>query len=129
MAALVVFTASVSGFLLAAPHVLPNAAVPIRHHAPRLALPNLDGTGAFRDEEYPCDIDIKVIGDNEGRFVQDIVQLAAENSSNEMEDIQVRWRDKGKYRAITMRLHFNNADEVYAVYAAVSRDPRVRYKL
>lgn len=92
-------------------------------------MPNLDGTGAFRNIDYPCDIDIKVIGDNEGPFVQDIVQLCAENSGMKADDIQVRWRDQGKYRAITLRLHFENADQVYAVYAAVDRDPRVRYKL
>ena len=74
-------------------------------------------------------MDIKVIGDNEGPFVQDIVQLCAENSGNEVDDIEVRWRDKGKYRAVTVRLEFQNADQVYAVYAAMDRDPRVRYKL
>ena len=92
-------------------------------------LPNLDGTGAFRNVEYPTTIEIKVIGDNEGPFVQDIVQLCAENSGMNVDDIQVRWRDKGKYRAITLRLDFQNAEQVYAVYAAVDRDPRVRYKL
>ena len=40
-----------------------------------------------------------------------------------------RWRDKGKYRAITLRLHFENADQVYDVYAAINRDPRVKFKL
>ena len=91
---------------------------------------NLDGTGSFRDiQEYPCDLDIKVIGNNEGPFVQDIVQLAAENTGMDIDDIQVRWRDNGKYRAITLRLHFENSDQVYATYAAMDRDPRVKFKL
>lgn len=96
----------------------------------RCDLPNIDGTGAFKNiQEYPCDLDIKVIGSNEGPFVQDIVQLAAENTGMKIEDIQVRWRDNGKYRAITMRLHFENSDQVYATYAAMDRDPRVKFKL
>ena len=41
----------------------------------------------------------------------------------------VRWRDKGKFRSITLSLTFTDADMVYAVYAAVNRDPRVRFKL
>lgn len=90
----------------------------------------LDGTGAFKDiQEYPATLDIKVIGVNEGPFVSDIVTLAAENACVPESDVQVRWRDKGKYRSVTMRIRFENADQVYAVYAAMDRDPRVKYKL
>jgi len=97
---------------------------------PRLALPNIDGSGAFKNiQEYPCELDIKVIGDNQGPFVSDILTLCAEITGQREEDVPVRWRDNGKYRAITIRLKFANSDQVYAVYAAVDRDPRVRYKL
>ena len=87
----------------------------------------------------------------------------------------MRWRDKGKYRSITLTLHFENAEQVgtppsppltprrspchsarrprrcvhtcpstnftracarsslrrkvYAVYAAIDRDPRVKFKI
>ena len=102
---------------------------PASRSAVRMDLPYLDGAGALRNIDYPTTMDIKVIGDNEGPFVQDIVQLCAENSGNEVDDIEVRWRDKGKYRAVTVRLEFQNADQVYAVYAPMDRDPRVRYKL
>lgn len=98
--------------------------------APRLALPNLDGSGAFKNiQEYPCELDIKVIGDNQGPFVSDILTLCAEITGQREEDVPIRWRDNGKYRAITLRLRFTNSDQVYAVYAAMDRDPRVRYKL
>ena len=126
--------------------VLPTAVTTPLHSSSRLALrtvahsragsitcrdlPNIDGTGAFKNiQEYPCDLDIKVIGNNEGPFVADIVQLAAENTGMNPDDIQVRWRDNGKFRAITLRLHFENSDQVYAVYAAMDRDPRVKFKL
>ena len=92
--------------------------------------PQLDGAGAFRDiQEYPCELDVKIIGDNEGPFVTDMVTLCSELNGQAEEDVQVRWRDKGKYRAITLRLKFENADQVYNVYAAINRDPRVRFKL
>ena len=155
---------------------------------------NLDGTGSFRTvQEYPCDLDVKIIGNNEGPFVDDMVTLCAERTGQKEEDISAvarcrrrpgsgradrprrhgsrrpracargcplgataelqplrslsearpqnagyaaacahpgaRWRDKGKYRAITLRLHFENADQVYDVYAAINRDPRVKFKL
>ena len=96
----------------------------------RCDMPNIDGTGAFKNiQEYPCDLDIKVIGANEGPFVTDIVTLAAENTGMREEDIKVRWRDNGKYRAITLRLHFESSEQVYATYAAFDRDPRVKFKL
>ena len=92
--------------------------------------PQLDGSGAFRDiQEYPCELDVKIIGDNEGPFVADMVSICAGLTGIDESDVQVRWRDKGKYRAITLRLNFKDADMVYAVYAAVNRDPRVRFKL
>lgn len=78
---------------------------------------------------YPCEIDVKAIGDNEGPFASDLLQLACEITGQKKEDVPVRWRDKGKYRAVTMSLKFENADQVYAVYAAINRDPRVRFKL
>ena len=65
-------------------------------------MPNIDGTGSFRSvQEYPCDLDIKVIGLNEGPFVADIRTVCAEAAEQAEEEVQVRWRDKGKYRAIT----------------------------
>ena len=89
-----------------------------------------DASGSLRDiQEYPCTLDIKVIGDNEGPFVADLRTLCAEITGQKEEEVPVRWRDKGKYRSVTLTLRFQNADEVYAVYAAMDRDPRVRYKL
>lgn len=99
--------------------------------------------------------------------------LCAEITGQDEEDVPVRWRDNGKYRSITVKLHFKDADtvrgpahtparlfparpqswagtpcagthahgrrtqsyaplaaeQVYAVYAAIDGDPRVKYKL
>ena len=74
-----------------------------------------EAQGAFRNvQEYPCDLDIKVIGLNEGPFVSDIRTLCAEITNQPEEDVGVRWRDKGKYRSITITLHFTDADQVRA---------------
>ena len=45
---------------------------------PEKGLPNIDGTGSFRSlQEYPCDLDVKIIGTNEGPFVTDMVTICA----------------------------------------------------
>uniref|UniRef100_A0A7S0L5V2 Uncharacterized protein n=1 Tax=Coccolithus braarudii TaxID=221442 RepID=A0A7S0L5V2_9EUKA len=101
-------------------------------HTPMLAqeMPNLDGTGSFRTlVEYPCELSVKVIGLNEGAFVSDMRTMCAGITGQEEELVGVRWRDKGKYRSITLQLQFQDADMVYAVYAAINKDPRVKFKL
>ena len=56
---------------------------------------NLDGTGSFRTvQEYPCDLDVKIIGDNEGPFVNDMVTLCAERTGQKEADVGVAaWSD------------------------------------
>jgi len=58
-----------------------------------------------------------------------MLTICAEITGQREEDVPVRWRDRGKYRSITLKLMFENAEQVYALYAAVNRDPRVRFKL
>ena len=72
---------------------------------------------------------VKIIGMNEGAFVSDMRTLCAGITGQQEEDVGVRWRDKGKYRSITLQLRFEDADTVYAVYAAINKDPRVKFKL
>lgn len=109
---------------------LPASRIAPRHSAISCDMPNIDGTGAFKNvQEYPCTLQIKCIGTNEGPFVSDIHTLCAELTGQAEKDVPVKWRDNGKYRAVTLTLTFQNADQVYAVYAAMDRDPRVKYKL
>lgn len=58
-----------------------------------------------------------------------MLTICSEITGQKEKDVPVRWRDNGKYRSITLQLNFENAEMVYAVYAAVNRDPRVRFKL
>ena len=71
---------------------------------------NLDGTGSFRTvQEYPCDLDVKIIGANEGPFVDDMVTLCAERTGQKEEDISAaawcRRRRSGSGRADRPRRH------------------------
>ena len=58
-----------------------------------------------------------------------MVTICSEITGQDEADVLAKWRDRGKYRSITLTLNFENADQVYAVYAAMDRDPRVKYKL
>eukprot|EP00316_Scyphosphaera_apsteinii_P024838 CAMPEP_0119336206 /NCGR_PEP_ID=MMETSP1333-20130426/91333_1 /TAXON_ID=418940 /ORGANISM="Scyphosphaera apsteinii, Strain RCC1455" /LENGTH=145 /DNA_ID=CAMNT_0007346963 /DNA_START=42 /DNA_END=479 /DNA_ORIENTATION=- len=102
----------------------------VRTVQPVMDFPNIDGTGSFRNlVEYPCTLSIKIIGMNEGAFVCDMRTLCAEMTGQDESDVPVSWRDRGRYRAITLTLSFQDADQVYAVYAAIDQDPRVKFKL
>jgi len=43
--------------------------------------------------------------------------------------VEVRYRDKGRFRSVTLGCTFNSADEVYALYALLDADERVKFKL
>ena len=69
-------------------------------------------SGPFSNLDYPCTLDIKVIGDNEGPFATDILTLCAEITGQDEADVPVRWRDKGTYRSVTLRLRFQDIQQV-----------------
>lgn len=51
--------------------------------------------------------------------VSDIRTLCAEITGQAEEEVEVRWRDKGKFRSITLKLTFLDADMVSAADVAV----------
>jgi putative lipoic acid-binding regulatory protein len=73
--------------------------------------------------------DIKAIGEtvNDDTFVADMQKLAAQAAP--ARPVEVRFRDKGRFRSVTMRCTFRTADEVYALYALLDDDERVMFKL
>ena len=75
---------------------LPASRIAPRHSAISCDMPNIDGTGAFKNvQEYPCTLQIKCIGTNEGPFVSDIHTLCAELTGQAEKDVPVKWRDNG----------------------------------
>ena len=82
----------------------PRAACSMAGRAARVCsidmMQNLDGTGSFRTvQEYPCDLDVKIIGDNEGPFVNDMVTLCAERTGQKEADVGVAaWSDTSSWQ-------------------------------
>ncbi|GJD11256.1 hypothetical protein Gasu2_53960 [Galdieria sulphuraria] len=91
---------------------------------------NADGQRRLIDElvDFPCKFQFKIIGIRQGNFVEDIVDCVAEVLQIDPSYMEVSTRDKGKYRSITIDAPCNSSEQVYSIYAAIDRDPRVKFK-
>uniref|UniRef100_A0A6T6NA82 DUF493 domain-containing protein n=1 Tax=Rhodosorus marinus TaxID=101924 RepID=A0A6T6NA82_9RHOD len=92
--------------------------------------PNADGRERLIGElvDFPCVFTFKIIGKNEGDFVADILDSVSTCVNIQQEKLKHSFRDKGSYRSITLDVPCNSADQVYSIYAAIDRDPRVKFK-
>ena len=81
--------------------------------------------------EFPCSFTIKVIGINDSGFVADSVKTLCSELSFSPEAVKVAVKETtgGKYVSATLVADYQKADEVYAAYAALGRDPRVKFLL
>ncbi|CAJ1947590.1 unnamed protein product [Cylindrotheca closterium] len=77
---------------------------------------------------YPSDFTLKIVGANEGSFVSEIVALVAEACETEPAKIAHTARSIGKWTSVTCTCPVQSAEMVYAMYEAVDRDPRVKFK-
>lgn len=78
--------------------------------------------------DFPCVFTFKVIGMAQGDFVNDIIDSVADALKTDRKFLKTSFRERGKYRSITLEAPVNTADQIYNVYAAVDRDPRVKFK-
>lgn len=78
--------------------------------------------------DYPCDFTMKIVGANEGAFVQEMVAVVAESCEVEAEDISHSVRMMGKWTSVTVQAPVQSAEMLYQLYEKVDRDPRVKFK-
>lgn len=78
--------------------------------------------------DFPCVFTFKVIGMAQGNFMTDIIDSVALALETDKKYLKTSFRDKGKYRSITVQAPVNTASQIYDVYAAIDRDPRVKFK-
>mmetsp|Transcript_2434 Transcript_2434/g.7279 ORF Transcript_2434/g.7279 Transcript_2434/m.7279 type:complete len:145 (+) Transcript_2434:131-565(+) len=92
--------------------------------------PNAEGSERLIGElvDFPCVFVFKIVGTNEGEFVGDILDTVSACVNIDSKKLKFSTRDKGKYRSITLEVPCNTADQVYNIYAAIDRDPRVKFK-
>ena len=78
--------------------------------------------------EYPCKFTLKIVGANEGTFVQDIVGLVADACDVPFSDIEHSTKAMGKWTSITVEAPVDSAVMLYSLYEKVDLDPRVKFK-
>jgi len=81
--------------------------------------------------EYPCDFTLKIVGANEGTFVEEILQVVAESCEVQGDGIKVithKTRTVGKWTSVTVEAPVKSAEMLYSLYENVDKDPRVKFK-
>ena len=78
--------------------------------------------------DYPCDFTMKIIGRDEGAFVEEMVDIVAESCEVKSEAIKHTVRLNGKWTSLTVQAPVQSAEMLYALYENVDRDPRVKFK-
>lgn len=78
--------------------------------------------------EYPSVFTMKIVGANEGTFVEDMVQVVADSCEKDVSDIEYSTKVMGKWTSVTVEAPVENAEMLYALYENVDKDPRVKFK-
>lgn len=78
--------------------------------------------------DYPCDFVMKIVGANEGTFVEEMVAVVAESCGAEPGSIQHSVKTHGKWTSVTVNAPVKSAEMLYTLYEKVDLDPRVKFK-
>jgi len=78
--------------------------------------------------DYPCKFTLKIVGANEGLFVEEMVAVVAETCQVEISEIAHSTKTMGKWTSVTVHAPVESANMLYELYETVDRDPRVKFK-
>lgn len=78
--------------------------------------------------DYPCDFTMKIVGANEGLFVEEIVAVVAEACESEPGLISYQTRAVGKWTSVTVQAPVKSSEMLYTLYEKIDLDPRVKFK-
>jgi putative lipoic acid-binding regulatory protein len=79
--------------------------------------------------DYPCLFTLKIVGANEGSFVQDMLLIVATTCEVEATyTIDHTVKHNGKWASVTVKAPVKSAQMLYQLYEDVDRDPRVKFK-
>lgn len=78
--------------------------------------------------EFPCDLTLKIIGSDDGGFVDAVLAILKDNACDVGRDaVGCRPSRNGKYLSVTAEVHLVSRPHLEAVYGALSSDPRVAF--
>ena len=80
-------------------------------------------------ETFPCEFHFKAVA--KAGFVATLLERVGRVLGRAVTDDEhsVRKSAQGRYESVTLRLWMTSGDEVYAVYAAIGADDRVKFML
>jgi putative lipoic acid-binding regulatory protein len=78
--------------------------------------------------DYPCVFTMKIVGVNEGTFVQDILDVVADATESNVSDISHSTKALGKWTSVTVKAPVQSSEMLYTLYEKVDLDPRVKFK-
>jgi putative lipoic acid-binding regulatory protein len=78
--------------------------------------------------DYPCKFTMKIVGANEGLFVEEMVAVVAESCRVEADTIFHTVRCTGKWASVTVKAPVESAKMLYELYENIDKDPRVKFK-
>jgi putative lipoic acid-binding regulatory protein len=71
---------------------------------------------------------MKIVGENEGSFVTDIVALVADACDTDITNVPHSTKAMGKWTSVTVNAPVENSQMLYSLYEKVDLDPRVKFK-
>ena len=79
---------------------------------------------------FPCEFQIKIIGNNSARFETEIIEIARKHFPNTSEaSIEKKPSQNGNYLAISIMLHVENQPTLDALYRALTQHPDIKMVL
>jgi len=79
--------------------------------------------------DYPCDFTMKIVGANEGAFVDEILGIVADSCQVAAgTPIAHKTRSMGKWVSVTVEAPVQSAEMLYTLYENIDKDPRVKFK-
>jgi len=107
---------------------------PSRHAAPHVSELSPGGTTDHVLEklvQYPCNFEVKLIGINEGAFVNDILNVVGGVTGVPLRRLpfSARVSESKKYISLSIDAPVKDAGMLYEIYNATSRDSRIKYTL
>jgi putative lipoic acid-binding regulatory protein len=84
----------------------------------------------FDNLTFPAKFTLKIIGVDDASFISDtLATLAKIVGINNLPAESLSMKPKGKYLSITATPVFSNSSQIYACYAKLKEDPRVKFVL
>ena len=78
--------------------------------------------------DYPCTFTMKIVGANEGAFVEEMVDVVATSCNVDTDQVPYTTKQMGKWTSVTVQAPVENAEMLYSLYENIDRDPRVKFK-